>query len=565
MCQETATIVIDTPPQVGPPSLPKTVQWAAGWLFVLTGLYIFNAAAALVGLHVMPLTLPLCLVLSLALWGFVTRREGRAVPRRRLLVMGICFLAAVVIFGYIVGAVWDSSNWGRSYDTEAIVRLAGGWNPIYGKAASVSEVVMDSGKALWYLDASLYAFLGHFEMAKAHTLLFAIPTFLLARHVFARLLVPQRSRVATAAALLSLANPVAVSQLFSFYGDAVQAYVFQCFLLLAVLILNEGYLHSDLLMVLGALWLFLLHSQTGGLRTALVAGAAFLIAVALLYKKRAWRWLAIRAGALVFAGFIILGFNPYVQNLIDTGSLVCTVDLVHPSMPVILEGKTWFGKFLYSMLASPDTASLSMNGLLQQFTALFHSAYSQPDVALRGFGFAGGILLLAAVLLLIVALFVPSRRVMEDNAISPQDYLGRRIVLLWLALPVLVLALFTPTLWWARSIAVLWWLLPVAVIALSSRTSDGRSPMAKLLLTVAFLNVALVALSAFPAAVSESHELQAYWARMNATTDLPTDADAQRHNEFVTQFKTWNALKKQATDPQAEHALWTKVESLWRS
>lgn len=563
------------------PALPKTLQWAVVWLLVLCALFVVNALAALVGLHVFALTLPLCVILSTVGFYWLGRLEERPVPKRRLVGIGAAFLVAVVLFGMVVSWIWEYSEWGRGFYTEAVVQLANGWNPIYDDVGSVSDLVYRSGKSLWYVDASLYAFLGHYEMAKAHTLLFAVPTFLLTQYGFRRLLGGKHRKLATVAALLSLVNPVALSQMFSFYGDAVVAYCIQCFLILAYLILNEGYLHSDLLMVLAFLWLFLLHSQSGGICAAMVLGIGFFVMVAVLYKKRAVRWLAIRAGIVVFCGFVIIGFNPFIQNLVDTGNPFAltfgshAVDLVTPYMPVALEGKTWFGRFLYSMMASPDTNSLNLLGLLQQFTALFNSAYAQPDVRLRGFGFLGGILLIAAVVLLVLAIVAPRSRKVGENAIymdeedeeelqqeEPEDYIGRRTAFLWMALPILVIALFTSTIWWARTVAILWFLIPLAVVALSTRHADGKSRVGKMLLMLAFLNCALMAVSIFPAAKLESNAIKSYWERMTMSTDLPSDEDAQLHNQFVTQYKVWNDLKKNGEEKREQHAIWTKIEGI---
>lgn len=555
------------------PPLARSVAWACGWLFMLCALFLVNAFAALVGLRVFSFTLPLVIVLSLVGLYWLGKIDGRPIRKRALVLMGASFLAAVILCGYAVSVVWEHSNWGRGFYTEAIVQLAAGWNPIYDDAASVSEVVLRSGKAFWYVDASVYAFLGHYEMAKVHTLLFAVPAFLLARHCFVWLS-DGRRRVATLAALLSLVSPVAISQVLSLYADAALAYCIQSFLLLGYLILNEGYLHSDLLGVLAALWIFILHAQSGGLTAAFVLAASFIIIVAVLYKKRAVRWLAIRAALVIFTGFVILGFNPYIQNLVDTGSLICKVDVTSAYTPVILEGKTWFGRFLYSLIASPDVGSLNLNILLQQFTALFHSAYARADVPLRGFGFLGGLLIILGVVLTLVAIIAPRRRTVDDNAIyidnegedeeeeEQPDYIGRRTAFLWFLLPLLAIALFSPTIWWARSVAFLWFIVPLAVIALSTRRDDGRSGTAKLLLMAAFLNCALVAVSALPAAKVQSDTYQAHWQRMNTDTDLPTDEDAQLHNEIVSQFPAWNDLKRHGESAQEERAIWTKLEEL---
>lgn len=558
------------------PALPGAVQWGACWLLILCSLFVLCAFAALLHLPVMALSLPVCVVLSLFLFQKCAAHEGRPLKGRQLVMIAVAFIAATVVSGLVVSMIWEQSNWGRGFYTEAIVALAGGWNPIYDDAGQVSELVLRSNKAAWYVDASLYAFLGHYEMAKAHTLLFAVPTFLLTRHCFARLLRAHR-RMATLAALLSLANPVAISQLFSFYSDAVLAYAVQCFLLLTYLILNEGYLRSDLLIVLAFLWTFILHSTSGGLRVALVLLVGFMVLACMLYQKQAIRWLAIRVAFVVFSAFVIVGFNPFIQNLVDTGSLLCTIDIVTPSMPVILEGKTWLGKFIYSMMATPATDSLGMNILLQQLTALVNTAYAAPDVALRGFGFLGGLLIVVALVLILLAIFAPRHRGRDSNAIyvsdeeaaleeeegeAEPDYMGRRLTLLWFLLPPLFIGLFTSSIWWARSVAILWWLIPLAVLALSSRRDDGRSHTAKLLLLAAFLNCAVFAFSAWPAAKMESSALEAYWSRMNDTTDLPSDEDAQLHNQFVTQFKSWNALKHNGEKEREDHAIWTKIEGI---
>ena len=49
---------------------------------------------------------------------------------------------------------------------------------------------------------------------------------------------------------------------------------------------------------------------------------------------------------------------------------------------------------------------------------------------------------------------------------------------------------------------------------------------------------------------------------MNTDTDLPTDEDAQLHNEIVSQFPAWNDLKRHDESAQEERAIWTKLEEL---
>ena len=163
---------------------------------------------------------------------------------------------------------------------------------------------------------------------------------------------------------------------------------------------------------MGFVWVFILNMQMGGLRTALILGLALIVFVAIFYKKQAVKWLCIRAAAVVTVGFAIVGFNPFMQNLLDYGNPFCllfgdhAVNVTSAYMPWVFEGKTQLGQFIVSMLSSPDTAVLDLNIVLQQLTAVVNSAYAAADVRLRGFGFIGGALLLVALMLLVVSLLI---------------------------------------------------------------------------------------------------------------------------------------------------------------
>ena len=555
--------------------LPRSVEWAIGWLMICCSLFVVNAFAALFGLHVTAFSLPLCVVVALILLYWVSKRDGRAITKKRLLVIGVTYMVATVLLGYVVSWIWEYSYWGRGFYTDAVVKLADGWNPIYAGADGAPEIVYRSGKAVWMMDASFYAFLGHYEMAKLHTVMFAIPTFLLARHFFVRLL-EGHTRLATLSTLLLLANPVALSQMFTYYDDAVLAFLSVCFLILSYLTLNEGYLHSDLLLTMGFVWVFILNMQMGGLRTALILGLALIVFVAIFYKKQAVKWLCIRAAAVVTVGFAIVGFNPFMQNLLDYGNPFCllfgdhAVNVTSAYMPWVLEGKTQLGQFIVSMLSSPDTAVLDLNIVLQQLTAVVNSAYAAADVRLRGFGFIGGALLLVALMLLVVSLLIRRKPDTEDDAIyfdsdeeEPMycNYLSERVALLWMAIPIYLLVLLCATPWWARTVAVFWTLIPLAIVALCVRRGNSKSNVAKGLLILAFLNCGLMAFSTISAATSYTADMKGHWERMSMA-ELPSEEDARTHNEYMKNYKTWNKLKGQGESERIKKALWTKVENI---
>lgn len=555
--------------------LPRAVQWAIGWLMICCSLFAVNALMALFGLHVTAFSLPICVVVALVLLYWIGKKDGRVISIKRLLAIGVVFMIATVMLGYAVASIWEYSYWGRGFYTDAVAKLAGGWNPIYAGASGTPEIIYRSGKAVWTMDAAFYAFLGHYEMAKLQTIMFAIPTLLLVRHFFVRLF-GGHTRLSTLTALLLLLNPVAISQLFTYYDDAALAYISVCFLILAYLTLNEGYLHGDLLLTMSLVWIFILNMQMGGVRTAIILGIAFIIFVAIFYKKQALKWLCIRAVLVVIVGFVIVGFNPFMQNLLDTGNPFClffgehAVNVTTAYMPWVLEGKTQFGQFLYSMLASPNTNLLNLNIGVQQLTAVVNSAYAEADVRLRGFGFIGGVLLVMAAILLVFAAFIRRKPDTEDDAIyfdgekeEPEydNYLSERAALLWMGIPIIFLVLFCATPWWARTIAVAWTLIPLAVVALCVRRGNGKSGVAKSLLILAFLNCGLMAFSTLSAVTTYTVDMQGHWERMRVA-ELPDADDARKHNEYMTNFKTWNVIKGQGESECVKKGLWTKVEGI---
>ena len=89
------------------PPLARSVAWACGWLFMLCVLFLVNAFAALVGLRVFSFTLPLVIVLSLVGLYWLGKIDGRPIRKRPLVLMGVSFLAAVILCGYPVSVIWE--------------------------------------------------------------------------------------------------------------------------------------------------------------------------------------------------------------------------------------------------------------------------------------------------------------------------------------------------------------------------------------------------------------------------------------------------------------------------
>jgi hypothetical protein len=402
--------------------------------------------------------------------------SGRGLSR----VTAIAIFPTVFIFSLAVATFfYDVSFDGQHYHQEAVIQLAGGWNPVrdgYLSAPRVPPYINYFPKAAWVLSATLYKATGTIEAGKAINLLLIVASFYAVRSLLDSL-DRLNGRTRKLISLLLALNPVVICQMFSYMVDGI--------LYSLILILT-----SQLLLLLRKPS-FLRFASAGCAAILLInvkySGLVYFVSLAcpyffyVLFKHRdLTRKVFIHLVAVTLLGTLVYGYNPYVTN---------TVSMGNPFFRVIGEGATntvdghvhrefleksrveklfisLFSESMNNLQNAPELKipfSVSPREIIPFFT---------PDTRIGGWGpLFGGVFLLGAVMMILLA-FRAAPHVRQAL-----------LVISWLAVSIFIF----PEPWWARYTPQVW-ILPFIAVLLSCYA--GGAVLARL------RNITLAVLSA---------------------------------------------------------------------
>lgn len=232
------------------------------------------------------------------------------------------FIAVLVLLLLTAVSVIDFSCDGQGYHGTAIYQLLDGWNPIYqpGRTDAPQSILGDAivhyPKGSWYSAAALCTLVGKAEAGKATTMLFIAAAFFLALYATLRYSRLGLARSLILSALVAL-NPISLNQCLTYYVDGQVGALFTILVLSSCLLLRErGPLNIALI---AFTILILINVKHTALVYGVVFGAAFALALCVLKEIKALPSLA-KAYALGFLLGLIVGYNPYVTNIRETGS-----------------------------------------------------------------------------------------------------------------------------------------------------------------------------------------------------------------------------------------------------
>ena len=322
----------------------------------------------------------------------------------------------------------DISGDGNWYHQEAVIRLNGGWNPVYDRLSN--EGFADKGATiyaesyphgLWIDAAILTGLTGNIDSGKAWNLILAFAVFWLA--LSALLSLGIGLPISFVIALATAANPVVIYQTFSYYNDGSVFALLACLIAISIVLTKRQSIELWIVQVLTIV--LLIDTKFLGL---IYGGGALLSFWTILWLLRADRRTilhAVTAGVIaVAAGVAVIGFSPYVLN---------TIRYHHPFYPVLGRGAfghPWtgpesihkYGKlsdFIYGVFGEPSMANPASIVTLRAPFSIRPSYLiwyrHWPDPHIGGYGVLfGEALTLSVALLLVIGIWLARHYVVRQ-------------------------------------------------------------------------------------------------------------------------------------------------------
>ena len=263
-------------------------------------------------LAISPGVIAFALAVAVAAAAWTARERAREAPLIALLL----FAAFVALSALAFDVTFD----GQTYHQSAVRFLAGGWNPVWDAHLHEHDAngtyLTSLPKAAWIIEAMVYRATGALEAAKGVNLAAVCAAFLLLWPSLESLGVARGRAVLVA--MLAAANPVALTQLASFYVDGLVASSVVIVVALAILWVRTG--DSRWAPALGLMAAFLSNLKFPGVVYAVFIAIA--TAVWVWTRHRSMARAAIAVVGATAAGTVCIGVNPYVTNLAAYGSPV---------------------------------------------------------------------------------------------------------------------------------------------------------------------------------------------------------------------------------------------------
>lgn len=444
-------------------------------IMVLLGLVLIGAVAGeLVKQRPGPWLVVLAAVGQLAYLVWATRPDQTP---HRLRVVGGAFAITwitILIAGAALGQIRDTSVDGPHYQGESVRQIARGWNPLHSPelhSTALQPLIFTNSyaKGPWYLEATVMRAGGDFESSKLVNALVVVAAVLLAFSLFRAL--GHAVWLSLLGALLLGANPVVAFEIGTHMTDGLTVMVLTATLALAVL----AFAKRETRLVMPALVLALLllvNTKATGIIMAGVMVFGSLLLTALI--TRSWatqRGLLLTVASTIAVGVLVVGFNPYVMNVIRHGN---------PAYPVI---GTSYGDRLEQFEVGPlagDPAPirlpislLSRSGNAKRlkipftFTTAEWKVFQHSRPTVGGFGpLFGGAFLVAALAVVLALIRRPRER---SSAVSMLLLVSAALgVVSALVIPVASSARLGPQVWMTPILAV------VALLAIPATQNSVR-------------------------------------------------------------------------------------------
>lgn len=346
------------------------------------------------------------LIISIILMLFYRYRffsEGKKYLWVDFIICAVIFIFFLLLSGSVYDQTWD----GAAYHKTAVGLLKEGWNPYYSSSAEYNtlshsiEPARESPliwaeaypKASWYFAAVVYKITGSIEYGKCYTLIFTFITFGVCLEFFSK-----KSIYGIWNVLLSVVaslNPIVCAQFQTYYLDGIVAGIFTMLILKLLALFEEKdekerkekFVSVFALMVWGCNLKFNIAFY--------IATICMIYCICISMKKKKFQ----KREAFVLASqgagaLFIVGFNPYVTNLMRYGNMFYGFDTLLNEQEFQktfgIEGLGNMGRFWTSVFGRTSHGQYSSIEEVVKIPFTFCKEeldyYAIPDVRVGGFG-----------------------------------------------------------------------------------------------------------------------------------------------------------------------------------
>lgn len=436
--------------------------------------------------------------------------------KKRIVKSGISILIAllVLILSIFINKNYIDLSWdGNSYHKDAVGLLKNGWNPVYENYIDAykridnrnmdyigEEIQTTHGfwqtnyaKGTWLIGANIYSVTDDIETGKAYNLLIVYTTFVLLLFILYK--ASSNFVCSMLIALLTAINPIILVQTFTYYNDGFlgNLLILLVFLMMLFNIKKSILTEKELYICICSTLLLLINTKfTGFAYAGIFCLFYYLIYLYNKFKKNALKEAikpTIIFGITVLVGVCIVGFSPYIKNIVDHKQIFYPlmgenkVDIVTANQPKRFQNKSTVYKVSVSLLSRVGNSNISNAGPIIKkipFT-VYDSELSflkACDLRISGFGVLfSGILILSAIICFVCLIRLFIKR-------------DRLFILLGLPLVIVCfLMIFISESWWARYTPYLYLFPIIALVLLLFEKKKIKYVIFGLLVLPMFINI----------------------------------------------------------------------------
>lgn len=292
-------------------------------MVIITGILFF------IHITITPFHLIGSLLISSIIYYFLTKKKNTKKEFAKIMLISI----VVIITSTLISTfMFDRSSDGNTYHKDAVGVLKEGFNPVYESSSKIIESRKDDSKNLteysiwtdhyakanWVIAANFYALTDNVESGKAMNL---ITMYIVFCFVFTTLLEVIDKKKTLIISLITVFNPITVSQMFTYYND--QLVCLLLFLSILFLIqLDKKLDNKEAWFGYILTFILLANMKFNGLGYLLVF--SFLFVCRYLYKAYKNKEFLITFKKLCFIfiplfiiSLVIVGYPTYIKNTID--------------------------------------------------------------------------------------------------------------------------------------------------------------------------------------------------------------------------------------------------------